>query len=171
MPANNLKFISPTMPDVGGACHVRFRLSSTPMGSGDPFLLRHSRKSLAGIHPKERSTLRTPDDLFPHIPSIKKSLFIPLCQRENNPHGVSGDPSELRQDGFPITDVGKDGGDGFSIHSILGDRTIMLNHTSFTWAQMLRQGAQHDNRGRGYPRTCSSNFSMVKYTLIQHRGA
>ena len=76
MPANNLKFISPTMLDVGGAYHVRFRLSSTPVGSKDPSFFGHSRNSLAGIHPKERSTLRTPDDLFPHIPSIKKSLFI-----------------------------------------------------------------------------------------------
>jgi hypothetical protein len=153
MPGNNLKFICPTMPDVGGACHVRFRLSSTPVGSKDPSFFRHSRKSLAGIHPKERSTLRTPDVLFPHIPSIKKSPFIPLCidrsQRGNNPHGVSGDPSELRQDGFPITDVGKDGGNGFSIHSILGDRTITLNIRSSIRAQMLRQSAQHDNRERG----------------------
>ena len=139
MPGHNLKFICPTMPDVGGACHVRFRLSSTPVGSGDPSLLRHSRKSLAGIHPKERSTLRTPDGLFPRVPSIKKSPFIPLCQRENNPQDVSGDPSELRQDGFPITDVGKDGEVGFSIHSILGDRTITLNISSSTRAQILRQ--------------------------------
>ena len=116
------------MADVGGTCHVRFRLSSTPAGNGYPSFLRHSRKSLAGIHPKERSTLRTPDGWFPPVPSIKKSPFIPLCQRENNPQDISGDPSELRQDGFPITDVGKEAEVGFSIHSILRDRTIMLNH-------------------------------------------
>lgn len=152
MPGNNLKSICPTMPDVGSACHVRFRWSSTPVSSGAPSLLRHSRKSLAGIHLKERSTLRTPDCLFPRVPSIKKSPFILLCQRGNNPQCVSEDPSELGQDRFPITDVGHDGGgDGFSLHSIMGDRTITLNYGSSSKAQMLRQGAQHDNRGRNDP--------------------